>query len=188
MSGTEAMHELALKVQQKVPGFTLAGGTAIMFKYDHRKSINLDFFKLKPFSFHRLALKIRSYFPVENEERKIDNIDFFINGIKVSFVLFPFKHINKPQVIGQIKMFSDYDLFLNKIYVAGRRVDPKDPFDAAWLYSKNQWNLPEIKRDFEKKFPNQSFEIYLGALLSFEDYGHIDSWVKEELSKLNQGL
>jgi len=188
MSGIEVMHKLALEVQKKITGFTLAGGTATMFKYDHRKSIDLDFFKEKPFSLNRLGMKVRSHFQVENEELKVDNIDLFIKGIKVSFVFFPFKRVNKLQVIRQIKMFSDYDLFLNKIYVAGRRVDPKDPFDAAWLCSKNQWNVFEIKRDFERKFQDQSFEIYLGALLNFDDYGSLDDWVKEELVKLKKGL
>jgi hypothetical protein len=60
--------------------------------------------------------------------------------------------MDKAQIVKGIKAQSEYDLFLNKIYVAGRRVDPKDPFDAAWLWSKNQWSVNEIKKDFEKNF------------------------------------
>jgi hypothetical protein len=180
----EKLIELAVKVQKTIPGFTLAGGTATMFKYNHRLSIDLDFFKDTEFSFNRLALKVRKNFNVENEERRADNLDMFISGIKVSFVFFPFKSMDKAQIVKGIKAQSDYDLFLNKIYVAGRRVDPKDPFDAAWLWSKNQWSVNEIKKDFEKKFPDQSYELYFGALLSFQDYGMLDDWVKEALLKL----
>jgi len=38
--------------------------------------------------------------------------------------------------------------------------------------------------DFEKKFPAQSYKIYLGALLSFEDYPKLPEWVKETLEEL----
>jgi hypothetical protein len=79
---------------------------------------------------------------------------------------------------------SDYDLFLNKIYVAGRRVDPKDPFDAAFLYKMYKWELAKVKNDFENKFPDQSFEIYLGAILNFEDYPGLPKWVKTSLMEL----
>jgi len=40
----ERLFELALKVQKIFIDFYLAGGTAIMFKHNHRKSIDLDFF------------------------------------------------------------------------------------------------------------------------------------------------
>ena len=83
-----------------------------------------------------------------------------------------------------IKMASDYDVFLNKIYVAGRRVDPKDPFDAAFLFKMYRWETAKIKLDFENKFPDQSFEIYLGALLHFSDYPELPEWVKSILLEL----
>ncbi|MDI6766842.1 MAG: hypothetical protein QME52_08480 [Bacteroidota bacterium] len=97
------------------------------------------------------------------EERKGDNIGFFIKDMKVSFVFYPFKNIKPLEIFKGIMIASDYDIFLNKIYVAGKRVDPKDPFDAAFLLKKYEWEKPKIKRDFEKKFPDQSYEIYLFA-------------------------
>ncbi|MDI6713556.1 MAG: hypothetical protein QMD43_00835 [Thermodesulfovibrio sp.] len=38
--------------------------------------------------------------------------------------------------------------------------------------------------DFEKKFPTQSYKIYLGNLLNFEDYPELPMWVKEILGEL----
>lgn len=164
------MLKLAADMQPDFKRFYLSGGTAIMFKYHHRQSLDLDFFSERAFSYQRLAVKVRKLYPVENEIRLEDNIDFVVEGIKVSFVFFPFKNIKPVETIYNIRIASDYDLFLNKIYVAGRRIDPKDPLDAAFLYEKHGWNKPQIKRDFERKFPDQSYEIYLGALLNFEDY------------------
>jgi len=37
MTGMEKMIELAREVQKKIPGYTLAGGTSLMFKYQHRE-------------------------------------------------------------------------------------------------------------------------------------------------------
>jgi len=155
-----------------------------MLKYNHRKSIDLDFFKEKPFSFLKLSSKIKKFSPFQKEEKGKDNIDFYIDNIRVSFVYFPFKNIKPLEKIRGLKKVHDYDIFLNKIYVSDRRIDPKDPFDAAFLYKTYRWNKERIEADFEKKFPAQSYKIYLGALLSFEDYPELPEWVKETLEEL----
>lgn len=176
--------KLAKEIQEHFPGFYLAGGTALMLRHKHRVSIDLDFFTQRSFSFTHLAVKTRKLFHVETEERLGDNIDFFIEGKKVSFVFFPFKNSTPLVKYRGIKMASDYDIFLNKIYVAGRRVDPKDSYDAAFLYKTHKWKTDTIKKDFEKKFQGPSYEIFLGALLHFEDYPKLPKWVKSTLIEL----
>jgi predicted nucleotidyltransferase component of viral defense system len=178
------MLRLAKEVQECFPSFYLAGGTALMFRYQHRVSDDLDFFSQKPFSFLRLSGKLKKNFDVEAEQQFTDNIDFRINGIKVSFVFYPFSNQQKIQFFEGIKVCSDYDIFLNKIYVAGRRIDSKDPFDAAYLYNRYQWNNAQIKKDFEQKFPNQDYQIHLGAILNFSDYPSLPVWVKTTLPRL----
>ena len=175
---------LASTVQTHFKNFYLAGGTALMLKHNHRKSYDLDFFSYRAFSFARVSQKVRKIFSIKKEERGDDNIDFFIENIKLSFVFFPFKNIEKLEKIQGIKAASDFDIFLNKIYAAGRRIDWKDPYDCAFLYKIYRWDFRKIKTNFEKKFPGQSFEIFLGALLRFEDYPPLPIWVKKELEKL----
>ena len=175
------MLKLAKEISILFPEFYLAGGTALMLKYRHRISTDLDFFSEKAFSFLKLASKVRKYFSVEGETRGEDNLDLFVDGIRISFVFFPFKNIKPLERYKGVKKADDYDIFLNKIYAAGRRVDPRDPYDVAFLLKKYNWQKEIVKRDFIKKFPDQSFEIYLGAVLSFEDYPEIDEWVKETL-------
>lgn len=182
----KSLLNLATEVQRHFTTFYLAGGTALMLKHKHRISVDLDFFNQKSFSYALLSSKIRKLFQVEAEERLGDNIDFFIQGNKVSFVYYPFKNIEPLDDFKGILVASDYDIFLNKIYVAGRRVDPKDPFDAAYLFKMHKWETPKIKKDFEKKFPDQSFEIFLGALLHFEDYPKLPKWVKTTLMEFIQ--
>jgi predicted nucleotidyltransferase component of viral defense system len=178
------LFKLAKEINKLFPSFYLAGGTALMFRHRHRISVDLDFFSEKPFSYARISTKIKRNFIVEAEEHLGDSIDFFIKGKKVSFVFFPFKNIFPLENLNGIMIESDYDIFLNKVYAAGRRIEPKDPYDAAFLYKKYHWNKDQINIDFEKKFPNQSFELFLGALVSFDDYPKLNKWVKKELMKL----
>lgn len=180
----EKLLNLAKEVGKNFKNFYLAGGTAIALKYRHRVSEDLDFFSEKPFSFEKLSYKMRKIFNLEKIERGEDNIDFYVENIRISFIFFPFKNIEKIEIFQGIKRVSDYDIFLNKIYAAGRRVDPKDPIDCAFLYKIYRWDKNKIEKDFEKKFPNQSYKIFLGALLNFDYYPSLPTWIKEELITL----
>lgn len=178
------MLRLARSIQSHFPEFYLAGGTAIMLRYTHRVSMDLDFMRYKSFSFTRLLQKVQRFFRISTFIRGDDNIDIFIEDMKVSFVHFPFKNIEPLYKFKGIKMASNYDIFLNKIYAAGRRIETKDPIDAAFLYNLHHWSKQKIKKDFERKFSGQSYEIFLGALLNFEDYPDLPESVKQILVKL----
>ncbi len=171
---------LAKVIHSVFPRFYLAGGTNLMLKCQHIQSIDLYFFSEKIFSFHYAIKKIQTQFNVQKLARKEDNLDFWMSGIKISLVYFPFKNIERTIIYQGIPFASDLDIFLNKIYVAGRRIDDKDIFDIAFLYNKYQekWDFQFIKNGFENKFPLQSFENYLGAVFSLEDYPSLDETTK----------
>lgn len=82
-----------------------------MFKYNHRQSVDLDFFREKAFSFAKISQKIRNYFQVQKEEKLEDNIDFYIGDIRVSFVFFPFRNIKPLEDLKGLKKADDYDIF-----------------------------------------------------------------------------
>jgi len=176
--------KLAQKIQKEFPRFYLAGGTAIMLRHKHRESKDLDYFNQHTFSFRHIYKKLTEGHKIQRYEEFPDNIDFFIQNIKVSFVFFPFANIERIEKFQGIRIASDYDLLLNKIYVAGRRIDPRDIFDLAYLYKIHRWDPRKIEQDFEKKFPGQSYKLFLGAILSFEDYGKIDAWIIQTLEQL----
>jgi len=176
---------LAAEIQQVFPGLYLAGGTAIMIKYEHRLSTDLDFFSEEG----RLAgLESRMRKRYETGIDRIvhftgsDNIDFFLRGIKVSFVAFPFPNIEPLDTHGGVRLASDKDLLLNKIYVAGRRVETKDPIDIACLLRNHpHWRLTAVKEDFRKKFKDEKFEVYTAAVTEFESYPGLDAETRAEL-------
>lgn len=132
----------------------------------------------------KLAKEIQEHFPgfylaggtalmLRHKHRVSIDLDFF-NHRSFSFAHLAAKtrklfHVEAEERL----MASDYDIFLNKIYVAGRRVDPKDSYDAAFLYKTYKWKPAAIKKDFEKKFQGQS-------------YPKLPKWVKSTLLELIQ--
>ncbi len=178
--------QLAQRFYEILPSyFYLVGGTAIMFKHRHRLSTDLDFFAPKYFSFQYWIKKVSKSFKIQSYSTGSDNIDFIIADTKISLVRFYYKNLKRRERIENIFVASDYDLFLNKIYAAGRRIEWRDPFDAAFLLQHHQWNPIQIKKDFEKKFPEASYEIFVGALLHKEDYSlTLPNWVWSTLNKL----
>jgi len=109
----EKLVETALLVQKHFPDFYLTGETALMLKHNHRESKDLDFFA-PDFSLHRMASRIARRLPVEKVWIEGDSVNCTINGVKVSFVCFPFENAEPLEKWGQLKMASDLDIFLNK--------------------------------------------------------------------------
>ncbi len=148
-----------------------------MFRYNHRESTDLDFFFDEDISFASILKKVQRNFDINgfNQQPGADNLDVFIDNIKVSFILFPFKAIECIESIDSILTFSDYDLFLNKLYACGRRIIWKDPYDLAFLWEKFHYDLSIARRDFKEKFPGQDFDLYLKAATTIEDYPELQT-------------
>ncbi len=49
---------------------------------------------------------MRKIFNVEKEEKGVDNLDFYIEETKISFVFFPFKNIEKIENFKGIKKYQ----------------------------------------------------------------------------------
>ena len=189
MNGVPEAHlhrilDLAQRVAPLIRRFYLAGGTALMLRHRHRVSTDLDFFRETPFSFQYWARKLRKHLPVSKEVYSPDAVDLWIQQVKVSLVFFPFKNIEPLEDFGGIPMASDYDIFLNKIYAAGRRVEPKDPIDFVFLVETYHLPWEKVKQDFETKFPDQNFEIHLGAILNTQDYPDLSPAVQRKLQSI----
>ena len=178
---------LAQEIETVFPDLYLAGGTAIMIKYEHRISYDLDLFaensKLS-------ALESRMRKRYESEIERIvrfpgsDNVDIFLRGTKLSFVVFPFPNIEPTETRDGVRMASDRDLLLNKVYVAGRRVEAKDPVDIACLLLQHpDWALDAVRSGFRTKFKDEKFEIYLAAAMAFDDYPGLDDATRSVLER-----
>ncbi|NPA33861.1 MAG: hypothetical protein GXO48_02910 [Chlorobi bacterium] len=127
---------------------------------------------------------LRKHFAVEEIYYGEDNVDVFIEGIKVSLVYFPYKNIERVKEWRGIRMASDYDIFLNKLYAVTRRIETKDVIDVAFPYKTYKWSIKKIELDFEEKFKGHRFALALGSLANFEDYPDLPKWAEEEVLKM----
>lgn len=195
------LFKLALELSSCLPKkFYLAGGTALMFKYNHRRSIDLDFFA-DTFSFQFITNKIRKKFGKRISKihlyRDSDNIDFIIDDVKVSIVKFYFKNIKRIEKLNGLRIASDEDLVLNKFYGITRRAEAKDVFDIVFILKKKKYSFEQIKKMFKKKF-GVVFDESIKYLIRFKDYNlnkiynarekqeiikFIKNWVKESKIK-----
>lgn len=186
--GSAELLALAQSIQKAFPRFYLAGGTVLMLRYAHRISTDIDFFSEKPFSYARLQAKLRKLFHPTFIQRHEDAMDSFIGGIKVSFLFFPFQNILPIVSYKGVRMASDYDIFLNKLYAAGRRAETKAVIDIAYLWKRYRWGSAQLRHDFMKKFDGQDIRLYAGALGFREDYPGLGDDVYEVIRAFLQAL
>lgn len=136
-------------------------------------------FELYPDEIYKIAVKYHKIKRGVNFWIKMEKLyelakkiqSFFKDFYRVSFLFFSFKNFLPLEKFEGIKKAIDYDIFLNKIY----------------LYRIYTWNKDKVKRNFSLKFPNQYYKLYVGALLSFEDYGDLPAWIKKDPFKTSIG-
>jgi len=109
-----------LKVFSK--NFGLVGGTAIALYLGHRKSIDFDLFSLKEFDHLKIRkeiLKFKKPFKVIVNEK--EQYSIFINGVKITFLHYPFKIKFSKNFENIINLPDLLTLSAMKAYTLGRR-------------------------------------------------------------------
>jgi len=152
--------------------FYLAGGTALALKYNHRTSKDFDFFSevffQKPVLLHLNTLQ--KHGNLEVETLKDDTLIFYLDGVKCSFFLYPYKLIKPVEIIENVAVASDEDIAGMKAIAIMQRGTKKDFYDLWFLMKTHRWNLNKIKEicksKYGKVFSEAAFER---AVIYFED-------------------
>lgn len=160
-----------LKTLMKIPelsDFYLVGGTALAFKYGHRKSIDLDLFSIHPFDRALLLDVLQKQF----KERLVFNANFskwgifcFIDSIKVDIVYYPHSIISPTECKNDIRVYGDPDLIAMKIQAVLGRGVKKDFWDLAELLQ--YYGLNEMIDFHIKKYPSQMLGISIPMALTY---------------------
>ena len=106
--------KLAQEIQPHFRQFYLAGGTAIMFRYNHRTSEDLDFLSERTFSVHRLIAKVRKLFPVVTCGVLDTNEDFNAEKMWPSFHSLPSGTLRMGKIKGISKNIESVGKCNNK--------------------------------------------------------------------------
>jgi len=192
---TQNQMVLAKKLLPACSDLYLAGGTALALQIGHRRSIDFDlasYNQIDSFGLERKLLSmgfdIQTVFTATGDELSV-----LINGIKVTFFMFPF--VIKHEVFwekGQITVPEILDLGVMKAYALGRRNKWKDYVDLYFLLHDRiaiQDLIQNAEKIFKRHFNSKLFreqlcyfdDIDYSETIEYVDYALEDKKIREFL-------
>jgi len=145
--------------------FYWTGGTLLAYAYfDHRNSVDLDFFSENLFrddeylifinQLKNLTKAQKATFVLKNN-RRIYTIKKGREVLKIELVYFPFKRIGKKNRLKDFGLFGDslIDIMTNKTLSAYQRKEVKDAYDLYfYLSNKPTLKIENLIKKVERKF------------------------------------
>ncbi|MDI9364868.1 MAG: nucleotidyl transferase AbiEii/AbiGii toxin family protein [Flavobacterium sp.] len=148
--------------------FALVGGTALVIRYQHRLSVDLDLFSTKEFINTELVSILEQHFPTFSYRSTNNPIGVFgyINDVKVDFVKHHrFQLIDELIVDNGIRLYSDKDIMAMKVAAILKRAVKKDFWDIAELLK--HYSLNDLLEAYHKKYPNQRLAISIPFAITY---------------------
>lgn len=150
--------------------FGLVGGTAIALHIGHRESLDFDLFSTKSFGNMAIQKKIQEAKTVEKVlVDKKDELTVVIDGVKITFLYFPFSIDFQDDLNGIILVADLETLAALKAYALGRRAKWKDYVDLYFIMS-DHFGIEKIIKKAKDIF-GESFseKIFRTQLAYFDD-------------------
>lgn len=189
------MHQEALteKAEEILPAlknfnnFYLAGGTALALQIGYRISVDFDLFSEKEID-KNLFPKVRKIFYGNEITLSVNNPDeltVFIDGLKITFLKYPFPLIFDLVDYEGIGLLSVKEIAATKAYTINRRGSLKDYADLFFIVSKKHAALEEIIEISGKKYGNEfNPRLFLEQLVYLEDIEEAEiEFLKESVTK-----
>lgn len=183
------MHDEILNIQQKnllsllqkfKREFYLVGGTAIALHLGHRRSIDFDLFKAKPFQSTKILNKINQNNLNYTITRNVSGqLNLIINNVTFTFFEYPYPIAASQSFEKYIKLPDLLTLSAMKAFALGRRAKWKDYVDLYFVI-KNHYTILEISKKSQEIFDQQFSEKLFRAQLAF----HKDIDYSEEVEYL----
>lgn len=149
--------------------YYLAGGTAIAVQIGHRRSIDFDLFSSEPLSKKKINFELQKLnFKKKPLFTDQDQQDYLINGVKITFLHFPYFMEHNQQFRDVITMPSLLDLAAMKVLSIGRRSKWKDYVDLYFIL-KDYFTMQEIVEKAKHYFPDQITEKLFRNQLAFHE-------------------
>jgi len=155
----EALDEKSRSIFSRLrefPEFYLAGGTALALEIGHRVSIDFDLFSDREIEKMLLAKATRvfSETTISVSVNNPDELTFFTDGVKVTFLRYPFPLLFEPVLYEGVRVMTAKEIAVTKAYTIGRRGSYKDYIDLFFIFSENHATLADVIELAEKKYGN----------------------------------
>ena len=176
-----------LKSSSFIRNFELGGGTALALQIGHRISVDFDFF----------AKNLLEKGFLENVEKELlskdlevlvnnsEELSLLVDGVKVSFIFYPFPRQLPCVDLGGINALSILEIASTKAYTIGRRSEYKDYVDLYFLLKEKDITLNKIIDLCNKKYGSKfNSRLFLEQLILEEDVEEVKiHFVKESINK-----
>lgn len=167
--------------------FLFSGGTALSLAYfQHRKSIDLDFFSNSQFDPQIVLTKITAWQNKLNFQVKYSPLETnhvfdltFPNrsSVKVDFVFYPYKSLNPSKNFDGIPTDSLLDIGVNKLLMVEQRTEVKDFVDL--YYVLRDFTLWDLLSGIQPKFNLKIDKLVLASdFLKVEDFDYLPEMLK----------
>lgn len=177
--------------------FFLAGGTAIALHIGHRRSLDFDLFSSTPFRNTAIknAVLDSGFHKIQLLYEDGGQLDLAVNGIKITFLHFPFNIPHKVNFRPFITLPSLNDLAAMKAYALGRRGKWKDYVDLFTIFNNHLPFNDVVNRTGELFGGAWNEKLFRGQLCYFDDIDYSeavdyvgeawpDELVRSELTRL----
>lgn len=155
--------------------FYLSGGTTLSaFYLFHRFSEDLDFFCEKEFDSQTVTVFLKKYknlirYKKFDYQQSFNRNLFFLRFdrqiLKTEFTYFPFKQIDSSKIVNGIKVDSEIDIAVNKVFSISQNSRTRDFIDLFFLIKKNKFNFESLLNKARIKFDWYIDPLNLGAQL-----------------------
>lgn len=147
--------------------FNLVGGTALSLQIGHRNSIDIDLFGEQEIDQNGFIETLNNFGDVLIKTSSKNILITEINTIKVDFVNYKYKLLDKSLEIDQIRMLSDKDIAAMKLNAIAGRGSKKDFIDLFFLLKK--YSLKEMISFYNQKYTDGSEFMVQKSLTYFDD-------------------
>ena len=147
--------------------YYLVGGTAVALYIGHRKSIDFDLFTASPLNKKKISSEIKK---LKQEVKPLyfddDQQHYLINGVKITFLYYPYPIEHSIKFPDFISLPSLLDLAAMKAFALGRRSKWKDYVDLYFIL-KGYYSMEQIIERATFYFPDQISEKLFRNQLAF---------------------
>lgn len=159
-------------ILKNFPGFYLAGGTALALQLGHRVSADFDLFSEVDISAALLPLVQKTFdkSPFQISVNSREELTVFVNGVKITFLNYPFPVLENMVEYGGLKMLGVSEIAATKAYTIGRRGSFKDYVDLYFAVKKKIIDLDGIMGRADKKYGGYfNGRLFLEQLIYLDD-------------------
>lgn len=152
-------------------GWYLAGGTALALQFDHRVSVDLDFFTPNTDFDAKQIISTLSANQWTTSLREKGTLYGELKGAKISFIAYPFFVPQQPFISHQfINILDARDIAVMKIIAISQRGKKRDFFDLYWYITQKEHLIDVLKR-VESQYPKlrHNYHHIVKSLTYFEE-------------------